>query len=165
MNITDATAVQAVLLDISQLQIDAEIPEESVGIVSLGQQMTAQISALPGRHCVAPIQSIEPALHSDTRRVIAHITCDNPDDMLRPNMFADIEIAVKQPEMVLIPKTALLMNNDRLTVFVQDGAAMHFRRRAVTVSYDEGDTVRVLSGLQAGETIVTRGAILLNDHD
>jgi len=165
VNITDATAVQAVLLDISQVQIDAEIPEDSVGIVSLGQQMTAQISALPGRHCVAPIQSIEPALHSDTRRVIAHITCDNPDGMLRPNMFADIEIAVKQPEMVLIPKTALLMNNDRLTVFVQDGAAMHFRRRAVTVSYDEGDTVRVLSGLQAGETIVTRGAILLNDHD
>ncbi|WP_438381180.1 efflux RND transporter periplasmic adaptor subunit [Asaia sp. BMEF1] len=165
VNVTDATAVQAVLLDLSQVQIDAEIPEDSVGIVSLGQQMSAQISALPGKHCAAPIQSIEPALHSDTRRVIAHITCENPDGMLRPNMFADIEIAVKQPEMVIIPKTALLMNNDRLTVFVQDGAPMHFRRRAVTVSYDEGDAVRVLSGLQAGETIVTRGAILLNDHD
>ncbi|WP_025886044.1 efflux RND transporter periplasmic adaptor subunit [Asaia prunellae] len=165
VNVTDATAVQTVVLDISQVQIDAEIPEDSVGIVSLGQQMTARITALPGRHCSAPIQSIEPALHSDTRRVIAHISCDNTDGQLRPNMFADIEIAVKQPEMVIIPKTALLMNNDRLTVFVQDRAPMHFRRRAVTVSYDEGETVRVLSGLEAGETIVTRGAILLNDND
>ena len=165
VNITDATAVQAVLLDISQVQIDAEIPEESAGMVSVGQPMNAAISALPGRHCIAPVQSIDPALHSDTRRVIAHILCDNPDGALRPNMFADVEIAVQQPDMVIIPKTALLMNNDRLTVFVQDGAPMHFRRRAVTVSYDEGESVRVLSGLQGGEHIVTRGAILLNDND
>ncbi|RUT27609.1 efflux RND transporter periplasmic adaptor subunit [Asaia sp. W19] len=165
VNITDATAVQAVLLDISQLQIDAEIPEESAGIVSLGQQAVAHIAALPGRHCDAPIMSIDPALHSDTRRMIAHFLCDNPDGMLRPNMFADVEIAVKQPEMIIVPKTALLMNNDRLTVFVQDGGRMHFRRRAVTVSYDEGENVRVLTGLQGGDTIVTRGAILLNDND
>lgn len=165
VNITDATAVQAVLLDIAQVQIDAEIPEESVAVVSVGQQMTAQIMALPGHRCVAPVRSIDPQLHSDTRRVVAHILCDNPDGSLRPNMFADVEIAVQQPDMVIIPKTALLMNNDRLTVFVQDGAPMHFRRRAVTVSYDEGETVRVLSGLQGGEHIVTRGAILLNDND
>ncbi|GAB6855581.1 efflux RND transporter periplasmic adaptor subunit [Asaia astilbis] len=165
VNVTDATAVQAVILDIAQVQIDAQIPEDSVGIVTLGQQMTAQISALPGRQCTAPIQSIDPSLHSDTRRVIAHILCDNSDGMLRPNMFADVEIAVKQPEMVIIPKTALLMNNDRLTVFVEEGGARHYRRRPVTVSYDEGDSVRVLSGLQGGEKIVTRGAILLNDHD
>lgn len=165
VNITDATAVQAVLLDLGQVQIDAEIPEESLGMVTVGQQMTAQMTALPGRHCAAPIQSVDPQLHNDTRRMVAHILCDNADGMLRPNMFADVEIAVQQPDMVIIPKTALLMNNDRLTVFVQDGAPMHFRRRPVTVSYDEGETVRVLSGLQSGEHIVTRGAILLNDND
>ncbi|GBQ94728.1 efflux RND transporter periplasmic adaptor subunit [Asaia lannensis] len=165
VNITDATAVQAVLLDLAQVQIDAEIPEESLGMVTVGQQMTAQMIALPGRHCTAPIQSVDPQLHNDTRRMVAHILCDNADGMLRPNMFADVEIAVQQPDMVIIPKTALLMNNDRLTVFVQDGAPMHFRRRPVTVSYDEGETVRVLSGLQSGEHIVTRGAILLNDND
>ena len=165
VNITDATAVQAVLLDLAQVQIDAEIPEESLGMVTVGQQMTAQMIALPGRHCTAPIQSVDPQLHNDTRRMVAHILCDNADGMLRPNMFADVEIAVQQPDMVIIPKTALLMNNDRLTVFVQDGAPMHFRRRSVTVSYDEGETVRVLSGLQSGEHIVTRGAILLNDND
>lgn len=165
VNITDATAVQAVLLDLGQVQIDAEIPEESLGMVTVGQQMTAQMTALPGRHCAAPIQSVDPQLHNDTRRMVAHILCDNADGMLRPNMFADVEIAVQQPDMVIIPKTALLMNNDRLTVFVQDGALMHFRRRPVTVSYDEGETVRVLSGLQSGEHIVTRGAILLNDND
>lgn len=165
VNITDPTAVQAVILDISRLQIDAALPEDTSALVRTGQSMTVRIPAIPGRVCSGTVSSIDPALHADTRRVVAHMLCDNAAFDLRPNMFADAEIAVPQPPMIMIPKTALLMNNDRLSVFVQEGAPRHFQRRAITVSYDEGENVRVLTGLKAGERVVTRGAILLNDND
>lgn len=96
--------------------------------------------------------------------MIARVACSNPDMALRPNMFANATIDVSQPPMIMVPKTALLMNNDKLTVFVEI-APRQFQRRPVDVSYDEGESVRVLSGLKAGERVVTRGAILLNDDD
>ena len=54
------------------------------------------------------------------------------------------------------------MNNDQVSVFVETAPGT-FRRREVTINYDEGDDVLVLSGLSAGERVVTSGAILLND--
>nr|WP_206777806.1 hypothetical protein [Acetobacter persici] len=54
------------------------------------------------------------------------------------------------------------MNNDNVTVFVET-APWTFMRRKVGISYDEGEDTRVLSGLSAGDRIVTRGGVLLND--
>lgn len=163
-NITDTSATQITLLDLSQVQVNAEIPENAIADVHLGETATARFDALAGASCTAPVDAIEPVLQADTRRMVARITCPNSGADLHPNMFATVAIAVSQPSMPIVPKSALLMNNDRLTVFVEE-APLHYRRRTVVVGYDEGDDVRVLSGLKAGERIVSRGAILLNDDD
>ncbi|AOX17922.1 cation efflux system protein CzcB [Kozakia baliensis NRIC 0488] len=163
-NITDTTAVQLVLFDLAEVQVEAAVPESNMSDVKLGHTMRIRFDAYPDRGCAGPIFSLEPNLRADTRRMIARVACSNPDMALRPNMFANATIDVSQPPMIMVPKTALLMNNDKLTVFVEI-APRQFRRRLVDVSYDEGESVRVLSGLKAGERVVTRGAILLNDDD
>lgn len=98
----------------------------------------------------------------DTRRLNVYVVCPNTEGLLRPGMFASANLGVSENDVVRVPKSALLMNNDQVSVFVEVAPGT-FRRREVTINYDEGDDVLVLSGLSAGERVVTSGAILLND--
>jgi membrane fusion protein, heavy metal efflux system len=63
---------------------------------------------------------------------------------------------------VVVPTSALLMNNDRISVFVAT-APWTFQRRSVNARLTEGETVPIESGLRPGEVVVVRGGILLND--
>jgi cobalt-zinc-cadmium efflux system membrane fusion protein len=63
---------------------------------------------------------------------------------------------------VFVPESALLMNNDTTSVFVEV-APWTFERRAVELSYDDGGDTRVLKGLKSGDRVVVRGGVLLND--
>ena len=71
-------------------------------------------------------------------------------------------MAVPQPAQVFVPESALLMDNDSTTVFVEV-APWTFERRTVELSYDEGTGVRVLQGLKAGDRVVVAGGVLLDD--
>jgi cobalt-zinc-cadmium efflux system membrane fusion protein len=82
--------------------------------------------------------------------------------LLKPNMFANASIDIPQPEQVFIPQSALLMNNDSITVFVEV-SPWTFERRTVDISYDESDGTRVLKGLKQGDRVIVRGGVLLND--
>ncbi|GBR51733.1 cation efflux system protein CzcB [Neokomagataea thailandica NBRC 106555] len=161
-NVTDATAVQMTLVDSSTVWVAASVPEGHIAALTNGGKISAAFPALPGKRCEGDILTRDPALMPDTRRLNLYVSCLNADGQLRPGMFANAEIAVHEAGALMIPKTALLMNNDQVSVFVQT-APDTFRRRYLSISYDEGDNVRVLSGLSAGEQIVSSGAILLND--
>jgi cobalt-zinc-cadmium efflux system membrane fusion protein len=77
-------------------------------------------------------------------------------------MFATVTLLGSKQTRVLLPTSALLMNNDRTTVFVAT-APWTFERRTVKPALDEGTTVALDSGVQAGEQVVVKGGILLND--
>ncbi|GBR43483.1 efflux RND transporter periplasmic adaptor subunit [Neokomagataea thailandica] len=161
-NVTDATAVQMTLVDLSTVWVAASAPEDHLNALSAGVHVAADFPALPGRHCDGEVLTRDPALMPDTRRLNLYVACSNADGLLRPGMFANAQIAVQEAGALMVPKTALLMNNDQVSVFVET-APDTFRRRYLDIAYDEGDNVRVLSGLSAGERIVSSGAILLND--
>ena len=161
-NITDSTAIQMTVLDLSEVWIAAAIPQDELARLNGANILKVSFADFPGRNCEGRVVSFDPGLHPDTRRVNAYLACPNTDGALRPGMFLNATLDVPQDADVIVPKTALLMNNDRVSVFVET-APHTFRRRDVIISYDEGDDVRVLEGLSAGERVVTSGAILLND--
>lgn len=161
--INDLTVPLATVLDLSEVWIEAAIPQNTLEAVHVGQAATAHFALDSRTGCSAPITSIDPALDMDTRRMSARLVCINPDLRLLPNMFGQVTITIPQPSDVMVPKSALLMNDDAITVFVETAPHI-FRRRAVTVSYDEGSDVRVLTGLNAGDRVVTHGGILINDE-
>ncbi|WP_040508757.1 efflux RND transporter periplasmic adaptor subunit [Gluconobacter morbifer] len=161
-NVTDATAVLMTVLDLSEVWIAAALPENRLAQLQPDNTLFATFRTLPDKTCSGPITTRDAALHSDTRRLNLYLACPNPDGLLRPGMYADVNLNVPDPDTIVVPKTALLMNNDQVSVFVET-TPRTFRRRYINISYDEGDNVRVLSGLSAGERIVTTGAVLLND--
>lgn len=162
VNVTDLTAPLMVVEDISEVWAVANVAETDGDDVHVGQPVAVTLPAREGIFIPGQVSAIEPDLHPDTRRMRAIVPLANPDEDLKPNMFATVAIQLKQPAGLMVPQSALLMNNDRVTVFVEV-APWVFKRRVVTISYDEGEDTQVLSGLKVGERIVTRGAVLLND--
>ena len=77
-------------------------------------------------------------------------------------MYANVKLATAQAGKLMIPTSALLMNNDSITVFVENSPWV-FVRRTVTIGSEDGEQVSVLSGLAANERVIVRGGVLLND--
>jgi cobalt-zinc-cadmium efflux system membrane fusion protein len=86
----------------------------------------------------------------------------NADGALKSNMFATATFQVPQPKALLVPQSALLMNNDSVTVFVEV-SPWAFARRTVELGQDEGGDARILNGLRPGERVVVAGGVLIND--
>jgi cobalt-zinc-cadmium efflux system membrane fusion protein len=142
--------------------ITADVPESDVGLVARGDRLSAELAAYPGRTFDGTVSLVSPVLQPDTRRDLVRAAFANPDGRLKPNMFANVRIDIPQPPEVFVPESALLMNNDDISVFVEV-SPWTFERRSVDIGYDESGGTRVLKGLKAGDRVVVKGGVLLND--
>lgn len=158
----DATATLMTIADLGTVWITANVPESDVGLIGKGQAVDATLSAYPDQVFHGQVSFVSQVLQSDTRRDMVRATFVNADGRLKPNMFANASIAVPQPAQVFVPESALLMNNDSTTVFVEV-SPWTFERRTVELSYDESAGARVVKGLKAGDRVVVKGGVLLND--
>ena len=158
----DPNAVLMTIADLSTVWITANVPEADVGPITKGQTVDATLTAYPEQVFHGQVSFVSPVLQADTRRDMVRATFANADGRLKPNMFAKASIAVPQPAQVLVPQSALLMNNDTTSVFVEV-SPWAFERRTVELSYDETAGARVLKGLKAGDRVVVKGGVLLND--
>ena len=160
--VNDPTASMMTISNLDSVWITANVPESDSGMVAKGQKVDATLAAYPDKVFHGNVTFVNPVLQSDTRRDLVRVTFANPDGLLKPNMFANARIDIPQPEQVFIPQSALLMNNDSITVFVEV-SPWTFERRTVDISYDESDGTRVLKGLKEGDRVIVRGGVLLND--
>jgi len=160
--VNDTTTPLMTIADLHSVWITANVPEAEVGHIAKGQAMDAVLSAYPDQVFHGQVSFVSQVLQSDTRRDMVRAVFPNADGRLKPNMFAKASIAVPQPAQVIVPESALLMNNDSTTVFVEV-SPWTFQRRTVDLSYDETAGARVLKGLKAGDRVVVKGGVLLND--
>jgi membrane fusion protein, heavy metal efflux system len=158
----DPTATMMTIADLGSVWITANVPEAEVGKVAKGQAVDASLSAFPGEVFHGQVSFVSPVLQPDTRRDMVRAVFANADGRLKPNMYAQASIAIPQPAQVFVPQSALLMNNDSITVFVEV-SPWAFERRTVELSYDESTDARVVKGLKSGERVIVRGGVLLND--
>ncbi|WP_243048096.1 efflux RND transporter periplasmic adaptor subunit [Dyella sp. RRB7] len=158
----DPTAALMTIADLGTVWITAHVPEDEVGHIAKGQAVDATLSAYPDEVFHGRVSFVSPVLQSDTRRDMVRVAFANADGRLKPNMFAKASIAVPQPAQVFVPESALLMNNDNTTVFVEV-SPWAFERRTVELSYDETAGVRVVKGLKGGDRVIVKGGVLLND--
>jgi cobalt-zinc-cadmium efflux system membrane fusion protein len=105
---------------------------------------------------------VSDVIEADSRRNKVRIAFANAHYALKPNMFTTVTLSGPQEVRVVLPTSALLMNNDRTSVFVAT-APWTFERRIVDPQLEEGSTVTIRSGLAPGEQVVVKGGILLND--
>lgn len=160
--LNDATAALMTVTDLDQVWVTVNVPEHLVGTVRAGQEAVVTLAAYPGRTWVGRIGFVGAMLDADTRRAKARIAFANADGLLKPNMYASARIALPESAEPQVPSSALLMNNDAVSVFVEV-APWTFERHPVETGREDGEQVRVRSGLAAGERVVVRGGVLLND--
>jgi membrane fusion protein, heavy metal efflux system len=160
--INDPTQPLMTVADLSTVWVTALVPEKDVASVAKDQDVQVTIAAYPGKALQGKVLFVSDVIEPDSRRDKLRIAFANPDTALRPNMFATVTLAGAKQSRVILPTSALLMNNDRTTVFVAT-APWTFERRTVAAQLEEGTTVALESGVQPGEQVVVKGGILLND--
>ncbi|XAH24382.1 efflux RND transporter periplasmic adaptor subunit [Xylophilus sp. GW821-FHT01B05] len=160
--LNDATAPLMTVSNLDQVWVTVNVPENLSGAVRAGQDASVTLAAYPGKTFTGKVAFVGALLDADTRRAKARIAFANADGLLKPNMYATARIALPQSAEPQLPSSALLMNNDAVSVFVEV-APWTFERRAVELGREDGEQVRVRSGVTAGERVVVRGGVLLND--
>jgi membrane fusion protein, heavy metal efflux system len=140
----------------------ADVPEESQARVRVGQQVEAEFFGLRGQIFPGFVRNIAPVLSPERRSLRVLFFVDDPDDKLRPGMFADIGLGTEPRESVVVPGTAVLHVGRDDFVIARNGAdGSEWRVALVELGDTRGSEVEVLSGLRGGEEIVTENAILL----
>jgi membrane fusion protein, heavy metal efflux system len=160
--INDPTQPLMTLADLSTVWVTALVPEKDVAQVAKNQDAQVTLIAYPDRALHGKVLFVSDVIEPDSRRGKIRIAFANSDYALKPNMFATVILAGREQSLVVLPSSALLMNNDRTSVFIAT-APWTFERRNVDAQLEEGPMVAIRSGVNAGEQVVVKGGILLND--
>jgi membrane fusion protein, heavy metal efflux system len=160
--INDDTQSIMTLADLSVVWVTALIAERDVAGVARNQDAEIAVDAYPGKTLHGKVLFVSDVLEPDSRRDKTRIAFANPDAYLKPNMFATVTLHGPAVRRIVLPSSALLMNNDRTSVFVAV-APWTFVRRSVQPLLEEGTQVAIESGIEPGEQVVVKGGILLND--
>jgi membrane fusion protein, heavy metal efflux system len=160
--INDPTQPMMTVADLSTVWVTALAPEKDVAGIAKNQDAEVSLVAYPDRVLRGKVLFVSDVIEPDSRRNKIRIAFANTDYSLKPNMFATVTLAGTKRTQVVLPSSALLMNNDRTSVFVAT-APWTFERRSVDPQLEEGPSVAIRSGVEAGEQVVIKGGILLND--
>ncbi len=160
--INDPTQPMMTIADLATVWVTALAPEKDLAFLARDLDADVVLAAYPLQTLKGKVQFVSDVIEPDSRRDKLRIAFANPDYKLKPNMFATVTITGPQQSRVVLPTSALLMNNDRTTVFVAT-APWTFERRVVEPLLEEGSSVAIGSGLSVGEQVVVKGGILLND--
>jgi membrane fusion protein (multidrug efflux system) len=158
--------------------IDFTLPQRHFKQLQTGLPLRVVSSAIPGKVMAGRITTVNPALDQETRNLRIQGTLSNPGEQLRPGMFADVSVVLPQPkEVLIVPITAVLYAPFGDSVFViedaepdqqQAGGASEksriLRQQFVRLGEKRGDFVEILSGLEAGESVVTTGVFKLRNQ-
>ena len=160
--INDITQSIMTIADLSVVWVTALVAEKDVAALAPGQDAEVSVAAYPGRPLHGKVLFVPDVIEPDSRRNKTRIAFENPDYALKPNMFTTVTLYGLAHTRVVLPSSALLMNNDRTSVFSAT-APWTFERRTVEPLLEESSEVVISSGVQPGEQVVARGGILLND--
>jgi cobalt-zinc-cadmium efflux system membrane fusion protein len=160
--INDPTQPLMTIADLSTVWVTALVAEKDVASVSKNQDAQVTLSAYPDRVLQGKVLFVSDVIEPDSRRGKIRIAFANGDYALKPNMFATVVLSGAERTLIVLPSSALLMNNDRTSVFVAT-APWTFERRNVEAQLEEGSSVAIRSGVNAGEQVLVKGGILLND--
>ncbi len=154
------------VMQIEQLHtvwLDAKIYDNQLPWLRLGEVMQARIAADPGRIFEGRIFFIDPNEDPRTHTVTVRARFANPVGMLRPGMYALVNIATAPfKDVLLAPASAIIHNGTEEVALLAEGHGRFDPKRVITGLSDNGGMVQVISGLNAGERVVTNGQFLID---
>ena len=150
------------IADLSSVWVVADVSEQDIGLVRVGGVARVNIEAYPDTGFSGKVAFIYPTLNAATRTVQVRIEIANPQGLLKPAMFARVELAAGGGNKVLtVPSSAVIDSGTRQVVLVQL-AEGRFEPRNVKLGNRSADYVEVLEGIAEGEQVVTSANFLID---
>jgi membrane fusion protein (multidrug efflux system) len=152
----------AIVVRVNPLRVQLTVPEQFVSAVSVGQPVTFDVDAYPGRHFEGRVKYVSPALQTDRRALPIEAVVPNPGGDLKPGLFATARIEQRErTPAILVPASAVQTSSGTSHVYVVTGD--HVEDRIVTTGQTTGDLVEITKGLKAGERVATTNLAQLSD--
>ncbi len=146
----------ATIMRTGTLRLRIDVPEQAVGLVSVGQSISLQTSAYPDRNFAGTVARIMPNVNPTARTLTVEAEVNNIDGLLKPGQFATVRLTQSQPEnAVLIPVSAVKTEGDVNKVYVVEAGAA--RERLVQLGLLENDMIQVKTGVAENEVVATSG--------
>ncbi|MEY4419827.1 MAG: hypothetical protein RLZZ498_423 [Pseudomonadota bacterium] len=155
--------VMFTVANLSRVWAVAQVPEQQVTQVKVGQSVSIEVPALGNEKLVGKLIYVGQTVNPDTRTVLVRTELDNKGGRLKPSMLASMLIEAAPVQRVVVPITAVVREEESDHVFVAE-ANNHFRLTPVRLAPEQNGQRVVLEGLKPGMRIVSNGAFHLNNH-
>jgi Cu(I)/Ag(I) efflux system membrane fusion protein/cobalt-zinc-cadmium efflux system membrane fusion protein len=151
------------IADHTAMWLDAEVYEQQITLVKMGQTVEVTVDAIPGKTFPGKVTFIYPHVDHMTRTLMVRSTFDNPAFDLKPGMYADVSvIAEPVADAIHVPQEAVIDTGTKQIAFVAEGRG-HFGPRTVRVGIRaDDDRLQIVDGLAVGEMVVTSGQFLMD---
>jgi Cu(I)/Ag(I) efflux system membrane fusion protein len=152
------------IADLSRVWLIGDVFEQDLSLVRIGTRGTITVSAYPDRHFPGEVTFIYPTLNSGTRTARVRIELANPQGQLKPGMYGTVQIeAGPKREVLTVPDSAVIDSGTRQVVLVALGEG-RFEPRDVRLGSRGEGFVEVLSGVNDGDSVVTRANFLIDSE-
>jgi membrane fusion protein, heavy metal efflux system len=150
--------------DLSTLWVQIVLYEKDLARIKTGMGVRLSVASLPEKSFKGRISYVGDLLDEKTRTVKARVTVDNSGGLLKPGMFAGVEIqtAVEEKKL-MVPESAVIIDGPAHYVFVR-AAADKFNRKDIKIGRTLDKKVEILEGLKEGDPVVTQGAFTLKSE-
>ena len=150
------------LVHTETLRIVANVLEKDIPLLRAGMSAKIRTECYPDRVFEGRVEKVNSALDLSTRTLQVEIYIPNPDRLLKPGMFSNVEVVLlEKPQTLLIPREAILEAGNEMFVFVAEGNKA--RRKPVTIGYEQEQMVEVLQGLKEGDQVVIKGQQMIRE--
>ncbi|MCB1463327.1 MAG: efflux RND transporter periplasmic adaptor subunit [Nitratireductor sp.] len=150
------------IADISVMWVLADVPEYDLGTIRLGQNVTIRVRSFPGRTFAGRVNLIYPQVNKQARTTKVRIEIANPDGVLRPDMYADVEIAAGTSNpVVAVPDSAVIDTGTRKIVILDIGEG-RFKPREVATGAQGGGFTEISQGILSGDRVVVAANFLID---
>jgi membrane fusion protein, copper/silver efflux system len=144
--------------------VNAQVPEAQVSMIPTGSSVTARATAWPGAVFKGGVAALLPEVDPQTRTLLVRVVIENPEFKLAPGMFVSLDFeGTADQEQLVVPSEAVIMTGERNVVIVAREGGGFDVAEVSTGAEAEGKTA-ILSGLEAGQSIVLSGQFLLDSE-
>ncbi|MBN4078251.1 efflux RND transporter periplasmic adaptor subunit [Nitrospina gracilis] len=152
------------IANLSNIWLIADIYEYEIPWIKLGQAVEMNLSYFPGKPFKGKVTFINPMLDSKSRTLKVRMEFSNPNGELKPEMYANVTLQSEvSKKTIAVPEEAVIYSGDKTMVMIQKPSG-DFESRELNLGVKTQGYVQVLSGLKAGERVVTSSTFLIDSE-
>jgi len=159
----DTTTPVMTIADVSIVWVSADVPEDRIRLIRIGEPVEISMPAFPGERLKGRVRRIADTVDPQTRTIKVRAEMPNPAARFRSEMFATVRYVRGTSVLPVIPRGAVLQQENANTVFVER-ARGEFEEVSVTVAWQDEKRAAIRSGIRAGECVVVEGNTQLNAY-